>query len=366
MEEREVYKNLAEKTGDSLEAIYRLPNAEREELLEVFQLSVAAHETKSSNRKSKLAEYDFDLSPPQKTDKKPRLKYFNESDDSDFEAESFEKLSYTIKNRNVPVSLGKSPKTIGQRMTRARTRILNSDQISEKIFSEDSNYQNDVRSKEIERSLTNLNALVSGGSNRKFFGKTLSDFEKEVGLPIFLPFPPGRECKVDGSVVENFYDHLETVKAVLDLGMFGGIIGEKMKWTPLNLSSMKIQSSRNMNETGSEDENFTPVEEKNIDEPAMGAGEEIGSKFKLTSEKDCRQNTSKNITKRKKAKKLNNIVQTGVVKPFTPDVATVEQTKLTKDDEEISIVAELKSPFSTPRISDAKLHKRASASNGSN
>ena len=39
MEEREVYKNLAEKTGDSLEAIYRLPNAEREELLEVFQLS---------------------------------------------------------------------------------------------------------------------------------------------------------------------------------------------------------------------------------------------------------------------------------------------------------------------------------------
>ena len=39
MEEREVYKILAEKTGDSLETIYRLPNAEREELLEVFQLS---------------------------------------------------------------------------------------------------------------------------------------------------------------------------------------------------------------------------------------------------------------------------------------------------------------------------------------
>ena len=39
LDEREVYKILAEKTGDSLETIYRLPSAEREELLEVFQLS---------------------------------------------------------------------------------------------------------------------------------------------------------------------------------------------------------------------------------------------------------------------------------------------------------------------------------------
>ena len=39
LEEREVNKILAEKTGDSLEAIYRLSIGEREELLEVFQLS---------------------------------------------------------------------------------------------------------------------------------------------------------------------------------------------------------------------------------------------------------------------------------------------------------------------------------------
>ena len=98
----------------------------------------------------------------------------------------------------------------------------------------------------------------------------------------------------------------------------------------------------------------------------MGVSEEIGSKFELTSEKDCPRKTPKNITKRKKAKKLNNIVQTGVVKPFTPEVAIVEQTMLTKDDEEISFVAKLKSPFSTPRKSDAKLHKRISAIKGSN
>ena len=67
-----------------------------------------------------------------------------------------------------------------------------------------------------------------------------------------------------------------------------------------------------------------------------------------------------------KAKKLNNVVQTGVVKPFTPDLAIVEQTMLTRDDEEISIVAELKSPLSTPRKSNAELLKRTSASKGSN
>ena len=88
-------------------------------IVHIFVISVAAHETKSSNRKSKLAEYDFDLSPPQKTDKKPRLKCNHESVDSDFEAGSFENFSNKIKNSNVPVSLGKSPRTFGQRMTRS-------------------------------------------------------------------------------------------------------------------------------------------------------------------------------------------------------------------------------------------------------
>ena len=116
------------------------------------------------------------MSPPQKTDKKPRLKCNHESDDSDFEAGSFENFSNKIKNRNDPASLGKFPRTVGQRMTRSKTRILNSDQISEQIFSGDSNGQNKndqtVKTKEIEWSLKNLNALISGGSNRKFFGKT--------------------------------------------------------------------------------------------------------------------------------------------------------------------------------------------------
>ena len=67
----------------------------------------------------------------------------------------------------------------------------------------------------------------------------------------------------------------------------------------------------------------------------MGAGEENGSKFKLFSEKDCPQKTPQNLNKRKKAKKLNNVVQTGVVKPFTPDLAIDEQTMLTREDEEI-------------------------------
>jgi len=127
--------------------------------------------------------------------------------------------------------------------------------------------------------LKNLNALISGGSNRKLFGKMLADLEGEVGLPMFVPFSPTRECKVDGSVRENFYDHLETVKEVLDLGLFSGIISKKMEWLPLNFSNMKIEITRD--EAKSADENFIPVEEKNIDdEPAMGAGEENGSKFK--------------------------------------------------------------------------------------
>ena len=71
----------------------------------------------------------------------------------------------------------------------------------------------------------------------------------------------------------------------------------------------------------------TPVEKKNIDDkPAMGVGEETGSKFKLTTEKGCPQKTPMNLTKYKKAKKFNNIVKTSVVKPVTPDVATAEQT----------------------------------------
>jgi len=63
---------------------------------------------------------------------------------------------------------------------------------------------------------------------------------------------------------------------------------------------------------------------------------------------------------------LNNVVQTGVVKPFTPDLAIDEQIMLTREDEEIYIVAKLKSPLSTSRKSNAELHKRTSASKGSN